>query len=43
MPLGERRERQTALKAKVFRTTADVFCRRFMDALAAPSLTRAAA
>jgi trehalose 6-phosphate synthase len=43
MPLGERRERQTALKAKVFRTTAELFCRRFMDALNAPTLTRAAA
>jgi trehalose 6-phosphate synthase len=37
MPLGERRERQAALKAKVFHTTADVFCRRFMEALARPA------
>jgi trehalose 6-phosphate synthase len=43
MPVGERRERQTALKAKVFRTTAETFCRRFMDALTAPTLTRVAA
>ncbi|HYX01244.1 MAG TPA: trehalose-6-phosphate synthase [Reyranella sp.] len=43
MPLGERRERQAALKAKVFRTTAEVFCRRFVDALNAPTLTAVAA
>jgi len=43
MPLGERRERQAALKAKVFRTTAEVFCRRFIDALNAPTLTAVAA
>ncbi|MFO1079136.1 MAG: trehalose-6-phosphate synthase [Reyranellaceae bacterium] len=43
MPLGERRERQAALKAKVFRTTADLFCRRFIDALTARVPTRAAA
>jgi trehalose 6-phosphate synthase len=33
MPLGERRERQAALKAKVFRTTAGAYCQRFLDAL----------
>ena len=43
MPLGERRERQAALKAKVFRTTAEVFCRRFIDTLNAPTLTAVAA
>jgi trehalose 6-phosphate synthase len=43
MQLSERRERQMALKAKVFRTTADLFCRRFIDALEAPAFTRAAA
>jgi len=43
MPLSERRERQVALKAKVFRITAEVFSRRFMDALNAPTLTAVAA
>jgi trehalose 6-phosphate synthase len=43
MPLSERRERQAALKPKVFRINADMFCRRFMDALNAPTLTRVAA
>jgi trehalose 6-phosphate synthase len=43
MPLGERRERQAALKAKVFRTTAEVFSRRFVEALNAPTLTAVAA
>ena len=33
MSLAERKERQAALKAKVFRTTAEVFCRRFITAL----------
>jgi len=42
MPLGERRERQAALKTKVFRTTADAFCRRFITALEMPTLRRAA-
>ena len=37
MALAERRERQVALKAKVFRITADVFCRRFIDALKTPA------
>jgi trehalose 6-phosphate synthase len=37
MPLAERRERQAALKAKVFRITAEVFCRRFIDALTTPT------
>ena len=31
-----------ALKAKVFRTTADAFCRRFITALETPTLRRAA-
>ena len=43
MPAGERKERHAALKAKVFRTTAQLFCRRFLDALAARPLVRAAA
>ena len=43
MPIGERRERHAALKAKVFRTTAEVFCRRFLDAVQAPALTLQAA
>jgi trehalose 6-phosphate synthase len=43
MPLGERKERHAALKAKVFRTTAQLYCRRFLDALAAPPVVRAAA
>jgi trehalose 6-phosphate synthase len=43
MPLAERRERQAALKIKVFRITAEVFCRRFIDALASPTLMPVAA
>ena len=43
MPVAERRERHAALKAKVFRTTAQLYCRRFLDALAARPLVRAAA
>jgi trehalose 6-phosphate synthase len=42
MSLAERKERQVALKAKVFRTTAEVFCRRFITALETPTLRRAA-
>ena len=42
MSLAERKERQAALKAKVFRTTADAFCRRFITALETPTLRRAA-
>jgi trehalose 6-phosphate synthase len=42
MPLGERKERQAALKAKVFRTTAEAFCRRFITALETPTLRQAA-
>ena len=42
MSLDERKERQAALKAKVFRTTAEVFCRRFITALETPTLRRAA-
>jgi trehalose 6-phosphate synthase len=42
MSLDERKERQVALKAKVFRTTAEVFCRRFITALETPTLRRAA-
>jgi trehalose 6-phosphate synthase len=43
MPLAERRERQAALKAKAFRSTARLFCRRFMEALATPARIPAAA
>ncbi|MDP2378691.1 trehalose-6-phosphate synthase [Reyranella sp.] len=43
MPVAERRERHAALKAKVLRTTAQVYCRRFLDALAQRPLVRAAA
>jgi trehalose 6-phosphate synthase len=42
MSLAERKERQAALKAKVFRTTAEVFCLRFITALETPTLRRAA-
>ena len=42
MSLAERKERQAALKVKVFRTTADAFCRRFITALETPTLRRAA-
>jgi trehalose 6-phosphate synthase len=42
MSLAERKERQEALKAKVFRTTAEAFCRRFITALETPTLRRAA-
>lgn len=35
MPASERKERHQALKEKVFRTTAQVYCTRFMDALLA--------
>ena len=42
MSLDERKERQVALKAKVFRTTAEAFCRRFITALETPTLRRAA-
>jgi trehalose 6-phosphate synthase len=43
MPAPERRERHAALKEKVLRTTAQVYCRRFIDALQATSFTRVAA
>ncbi len=43
MPAPERRERNAALKDKVMRTTAQAYCRRFIDALQATSFTRAAA
>ncbi|MBX9942991.1 MAG: trehalose-6-phosphate synthase [Reyranella sp.] len=39
MPLAERRHRHAALKAKVLRTTAQAYCRRFIDALGAPPVT----
>ena len=42
MPLPERKERHAALLAKVFRTTAQVYCHRFIDALTARSLRVAA-
>ena len=43
MPLSERRERHSVLKEKVLRTTAEAYCRRFIEALEAPSNARAAA
>jgi len=43
MPLAERQERQAALKAKVFSSSAEAFCRRFIDALNLPTLERQAA
>ena len=43
MPAAERKERYVALKEKVFRTTAEVYCQRFIEALEAPESTRAAA
>jgi trehalose 6-phosphate synthase len=35
MPVEERKERHSALRAKVFENTAEAYCRRFIDALAA--------
>lgn len=43
MPAPERRERHLALKEKVYRTTAAVYARRFVDALTARSVARVAA
>jgi len=43
MPVAERKERHVALKEKVFRTTAQVYCQRFIDALEAPPPALAAA
>ena len=43
MSLDERRARHAALNAKVHRTTAEHFCRRFIDALVAPLPTLQAA
>jgi len=46
MPAPERKERHVALKEKVFRTTAQAYCARFMEALASikdQSMPRAAA
>jgi trehalose 6-phosphate synthase len=42
MPLGERRARHAKLKAKVFTTNAQAYCRRFVDALAANTAAQAA-
>lgn len=42
MPLSECRERQSVLKEKVMRTTAEAYCRRFIEALEAPVIARAA-
>ena len=42
MPLSERQERQSVLREKVMRTTADAYCRRFIEALEAPVIARAA-
>jgi trehalose 6-phosphate synthase len=41
MPVEERKERHAALRAKVFENTADVYCRRFLDALAARAPAKA--
>jgi trehalose 6-phosphate synthase len=43
MPPEERKDRHTALREKVFRTTAQLFARRFMEALAPRSMSKAAA
>jgi trehalose 6-phosphate synthase len=43
MPPEERKERHGALRAKVFRTTAQLFAKRFVEALAPRSPARAAA
>jgi trehalose 6-phosphate synthase len=43
MSLDERRARHAALSAKVHRTTAEQFCRRFIDALVSPLPTLQAA
>ncbi|MFI4998685.1 MAG: trehalose-6-phosphate synthase [Reyranellales bacterium] len=43
MPAPERKARHAALKEKVFRTTAQAYCQRFIDALTARALTRVAA
>jgi trehalose 6-phosphate synthase len=43
MPAPERRERHLALKEKVYRTTAEAYARRFVDALAARSVAKVAA
>jgi trehalose 6-phosphate synthase len=43
MPVEERKERHAALRAKVFRTTAQLFSRRFIDALTPRAMPRAAA
>ena len=40
---SERKERHLILKEKVMRTTAETYCRRFIEALEAPSIARAAA
>lgn len=43
MPATERKERHLMLKEKVMRTTAETYCRRFVDALEAPSVAPRAA
>ena len=43
MSPAERKERHAMLKEKVMRTTAETYCRRFVEALEAPSIARAAA
>jgi trehalose 6-phosphate synthase len=43
MPPEERKERHTALREKVFRTTAQLFARRFVEALTPRAVARAAA
>jgi trehalose 6-phosphate synthase len=43
MPVSERKARHVALKEKVFRTNAQLYCRRFLDALRKRPAARAAA
>ena len=43
MPAPERKERHMALREKVFRTTAQLYARRFLDALTPRAVARAAA
>jgi trehalose 6-phosphate synthase len=43
MPVEERKERHGALRAKVFRTTAQLFSQRFVEALTPRAVARVAA
>jgi len=42
MPLSERQERQSVLREKVMQTTAEAYCRRFIEALEGRRVSRAA-